>query len=183
MIARLTTAIALAALPAAALAQATAAAPEAKPVSRSQISDRLDADYADLDADKNGKVDAAEINARLKKGAEADLAVIKKERDATFARFDSDGNGSISKAEFEAHAKLPTVKEPDPKPFLVKFDANKDGAISKDEFRAPTITNFDKLDKNKDGTLSVAEQNAEPSVSGKAPAKKATVKETPPIGR
>ena len=178
MFARLTGALVLAALSATAMAQGTATADADKPVTRTQISDKLDADYSDLDADKNGKVDAAEINARLKKGAEADLAIIKKERDAAFAKFDTDGNGQISKAEFDVHAKLPTVREPDAKPFLDKFDANKDGAISKDEFRAPTISNFEKLDKNKDGTLSVAEQRATA-----APVKKTTVKETPPIGR
>jgi len=106
----------------------------------------------------------------------------RKERDAAFAKFDTDNNGSISKAEFDAHAKLPTIREPEAKPFLDKFDANKDGAISKDEFRAPTIANFENLDKNKDGTLSVAEQRANVTAPV-APAKKTTVKETPPIGR
>ena len=184
MFARLTIATAMAAMSAAALAQAPTKADEDKPVTRIELSNRLDADYADLDANKDGKVDAAEINARLKKGAEADLEIIRKERDATFAKFDSDGNGQISKAEFEAHAKLPTIKEPDAKPFLDRFDANKDGTISKDEFRAPTISNFERLDKDKDGTLSVAEQSsASTSTPAKAPVKKAVVKETPPIGR
>ena len=46
------------------------------------------------------------------------------------------------------------------------------------------MANFDKLDKNKDGTLSVAEQKAPATAAAsKAPAKKPTVKETPPIGR
>jgi hypothetical protein len=86
MFARLTAAALLASIPAIALAQPSAKADEAKPVTRIELSNRLDSDYADLDANKDGKVDAAEINARLLKGAEADLEVIKKERDATFAR-------------------------------------------------------------------------------------------------
>ena len=182
MFARLTAAALLASIPALALAQAGAAAEENKPVTRMELSNRLDSDYADLDANKDGKVDTAEINSRLVKSAEAELEVIKKERDAAFAKFDTDGNGAISRAEFDAKAKLPTVKEPDAKPFLDRFDANKDGAISKDEFRAPTMSNFEKLDKNKDGTLSLAEQQAV-ATAAKAPAKKAAVKETPPIGR
>ena len=112
-------------------------------MTRREISEKLDTDYADLDADKNGKVNTAEINARLMKGAEARPGGIKKERDAAFAKFDTDDDGSITRAEFEAQAKLPTVREPDAKPFLNRFDANKDGAISKDEFRAPTLANFD----------------------------------------
>ena len=184
MYARLTAALLLGAMSAAAMAQAPAKADEDTPITRAQISDKLDADYADLDSNKDGKVDATEINARLKKGAEADLEIIRKERDATFAKFDTDGNGQISKAEYEAHAKLPIIKDPDAKPFLDRFDANKDGTISKDEFRTPTISNFERLDKNKDGTLSVAEQNsASAAATSKAPVKKAVVKETPPIGR
>ena len=180
MFVRLTAALLLS-VPAAALAQAAASADEGKPVTRTELSARLDADYADIDANKDGKVDATEINARLLKSGEAELEVIKKERDAAFAKFDTDGNGTISRAEFDARAKLPTLKEPDAKPFLARFDANKDGTISKDEFRAPTMSNFEKLDKNKDGTLSVAEQQA--AATAKAPVKKAVVKETPPIGR
>ena len=187
MFARLTAAALLATIPAIALAQGTAAAEEAKPVTRIDLSNRLDNDYANLDVNKDGKVDAAEINARLKKGAEADLEIIKKERDAAFAKIDTDGNGAISRAEFDARAKLPTIKEPDAKPFLDRFDANKDGGISKDEFRAPTMGNFERLDKDKDGTLSVAEQKsniaAPAAMAPKAPVKKTTVKETPPIGR
>ena len=182
MFARLTAAALLATIPAIALAQAPASAEDGKPVTRAELSNRLDADYADIDANKDGKVDSAEINARLVKSGEAELEVIKKERDAAFAKFDTDGNGTISRAEFDARAKLPTLKEPDAKPFLTRFDANKDGTISKDEFRAPTMSNFEKLDKNKDGTLSVAEQQAA-AAAAKTPVKKAVVKETPPIGR
>jgi Ca2+-binding EF-hand superfamily protein len=181
MFARLTAAALLASIPAMALAQDAANADEGKPVTRAELSTRLDADYADIDANKDGKVDATEINARLVKSAEAEIELIKKERDAAFAKIDADGNGSISRAEFDARAKLPTIKQPDAKPFLDRFDANKDGNISKDEFRAPTMSNFEKLDKDKDGTLSLAEQKA--AAAPKAPAKKTTVKETPPIGR
>jgi Ca2+-binding EF-hand superfamily protein len=177
MFGRLTAAVLAASIPALALGQAPAETDEAKPVTRTELSSRLDEDYSDLDTNKDGKVDPAEINARLVKSAEAEIELIKKERDAAFAKIDTDGNGTISRAEFDARAKLPTMKEPNAKPFLDRFDANKDGTISKDEFRAPTISNFDKLDKNKDGTLSIAEQKAP------TPPKKAAVKETPPIGR
>ena len=195
MFVRLTAAALLASMSALAIAQEPAKPDEDKPVTRIELSNRLDADYADLDSNKDGKVDAAEINARLLKGAQADLEIIRKERDAAFAKYDSDGNGSITKAEYEAHAKLPTIKEPDAKPFLDRFDADKDGTISKDEFRSPTLSNFERLDKDKDGILSVAEQSsptppAKPAAAAtaapagsKSPAKKTTVKETPPLGR
>jgi Ca2+-binding EF-hand superfamily protein len=174
-------ALVAAAVPATALAQPAAKpAEDAKPISRIAISDKLDADYADLDADKDGKATTEEINARLMKTAEADLAVLKKARDDAFAKLDTDGDGSISKAEFEAKAALPTIKEPNAQPFLNRFDANKDGSISKDEFRAPTLANFEKMDSNKDGTLSAAEQKAPPRAAAK---KKPTFKSTPAINR
>ena len=172
--------LAAAALPGLALAQ-TAAKPaeETKPVTRLAISDKLNSDFTDLDADKDGKATPEEINARLVKSAEADLEVLKKVRDDSFAKLDTNGDGSITKAEFEAKAPLPTIKEPNAQPFLDRFDANKDGSISQEEFRAPTLANFEKMDANKDGTLSVAEQKG-PRPTAK---KKPTFKSTPAITR
>src|SRR4030095_7037476 len=96
-----------------------------KPITRAEISTKLDTDYADMDSDKDGKVTAAEIDARLVKSAEAKIAEIKK-----------------------------------------------DGAITVEEFRAPTLANFNKIDANKDGIVSVAEANA-PEKTAAAPAKPA----------
>jgi Ca2+-binding EF-hand superfamily protein len=173
-------ALALAALPAMAVAQDKPAAEEEKPVTKSELESRLEADYADLDADKDGKVTPDEVKARLVKGAQAEIDRLTKERDASFARFDANGDGSISKEEFDARAKLPAMKEADAKPFLDRFDGNKDGAISKEEFRTPTLTNFNRLDKNKDGTVTEAEIKAAALLPN---VKKPSYKETPPIGR
>ena len=63
-------------------------------MTRSEISARLDSDYADLDANKDGKVTSAEISQRLVKSANAKIELMKKERDAAFARLDGDGNGA-----------------------------------------------------------------------------------------
>lgn len=180
MVSRLMFAVSVAALPAMIMAQEAARpAEEEKAVTRMELSAELDKDYADLDADSDGKVTPAEINTRLVKSAEAQVELLKKERDAAFARLDTNGDGSISRAEFDERAKLPTIKEPDAKPFLDRFDANKDEAISKDEFRTPTLANFDKLDKDKNGTLTPAERKAAVAAATKKPAPK----QTPPIGR
>jgi Ca2+-binding EF-hand superfamily protein len=173
--------VGLAAVAGVAQAQAPGGVDETKPISRTEVSAKLDADYADLDRDKDGKVSAAEIRARLVKSAETQIEGAKKERDGAFAKMDSNRDGSLSKAEWEAGVKIPTAREPDAKPFLDRFDANKDGAISKDEFRTPTLANFEKLDANKDGTVSPDEvKNAS---AAPTPRKKAAVSETPPIGR
>ena len=163
-------------------AEATAEAPKA--VTRAEISDKLDADYADMDADKDGKVTAAEIDTRLVKSAEAKIEEYKKERDAAFAKLDLNGDGNISRTEFDEKAKLPTMKQPDAAPFLARFDANKDGAITLEEFRGPTLANFTRLDINKDGTISPAEAEGPPAKTAAAPpAKKPAFKNTPSISR
>ena len=124
MLFRLTAAAMLTAIPAIALAQdPPKPAEEDKPVTRLELSSKLDADYANLDADKDGKVVPDEIKARLAKGAAAKVDELKKERDASFPRFDTNGDGSISKAEFDARAKLPTVRDPDAKPVLDRHQA------------------------------------------------------------
>lgn len=173
-------ALALAAVPSLALAQPEAV-DETKPVTRADINAKLDADYADLDGDKDGKVTAAEINARLVKSGEAELEEVRKKRDASFAKLDANGDGSITKAEFDEKAPLPKLKEPDAAPFLAQFDADKDGGITKDEFRGPTLANFEKLDANKDGTVTPDE--VKKAAAAPTPRKKPGVRETPPIGR
>lgn len=165
-----------AALAAPAAPAAPAATEEPKPVTKADLTAELDADYSDLDANQDGKADEAEIKARLVRSAQAQLDELAKQRDAAFARIDTDSNGTISRAEFDAQAKLPSLPQPDAKPFLAEFDKNKDGVISQDEFRAPTLANFDRLDLNKDGTVSAAEQKT---------AERARTKpqQTPPVGR
>ena len=183
--------LALAAIPAVALAQAQpeAKAEAEKPITRAEISAKLDADYADMDADKDGKVTAAEIDARLVKSAEAKVEEIKKERDAAFGRMDANGDGNISRAEFDEKAKLPTIKKPDAAPFLAKFDANKDGAMTLEEFRGPTLANFAEMDRDHVGTVTPSEvslasnNSAGPAKTAAKPAKKPTFKNTPTISR
>ena len=154
-----------------------------KAITKEEISAKLDSDFGDMDGDKDGKVTAAEIDARLVKSAEAKIEALKKERDAAFAKFDANGDGTITRAEFDEHAKLPTIKEPDAKPFLERFDADKDGVITLEEFRGPTLANFAKMDANHDGTVTPAEANAPEKPAVAKPAKKPTFKSTPPINR
>jgi hypothetical protein len=176
-------ALLLAALPMAAVAaQQDAKCDVEKPVTKAEVSAKLDADYADMDSNKDGKLTAAEIDARLVKSGQAKIEIIKKERDAAFAKLDANGDGSISRAEFDDKARLPVIKDTDAKPFLDRFDANKDGEISLEEFRGPTLANFAQMDLNHDGTVTPAEANA-PEKTASVPAKKPTFKNTPSITR
>ena len=107
MITRLSLAAFLTATSALAAAQGTPAAE--KSVTRSELSAKLDAGYASLDTNKDGKAGSAEVETRLKAAVASEMNAYKKERDQTFASFDTDSNGSISRAEFDARAKLPTA--------------------------------------------------------------------------
>ena len=121
------------------------------------------ADYADIDADKDGKATPAEIDARLVKSAEAELELIKKERDAAFAKLDTDGDGTISRAEFDA--KAPSCRRsssPTPSRSSTGSTPTRTARSRKEEFRGPTLANFAMMDANKDGTVTPAEANAVP---------------------
>ncbi len=88
----------------------------------------IDAGFAAMDFNKDGKVDAAEFDRFMR----ARLARQGTKFDETFSQFDKDGNGSISREEAQATNAL-----------LAKYfdyvDTNKDGGISKDELRAAMI--------------------------------------------
>lgn len=182
---RFSTLLLLAAVPAAALAAQGTKDELDGPVTKAQVGAKLEADFADMDTDKDGKVTAAEVDARLVKSAEAQIEEIRKERDATFARLDANGDGSISKAEFDSKAHLPTAKAPDAKPFLDRFDANKDGSITLEEFRGPTLANFARMDINHDGTVTPDEMKRTPTTASTPTGKKAvpSFKKTPAINR
>ena len=152
-----------AAIPAGALAQA--AAPAAEAVTRASLTARLDADYAALDVDKDGKANRAEIEKRINNETAEELKIIAERRNEAFTKIDANKDGQISKAEYEAGVPLPPAPAADVAPVLARFDSNKDGAITLAEFRAPTLTNFDKLDSNKDGTLTAAEQQPKPAAA------------------
>jgi Ca2+-binding EF-hand superfamily protein len=147
-------------IPAAAVAQ-TAPAPQSAPaVTRAQVTAKLDADYANLDSDKNGKASKAEVEKRIATETAAELAALVQRRTESFNKMDGNKDGQISKAEFEIAVPMPKAPPANAAPVLARFDTNKDGVITAAEFRAPTLANFDQLDANKDGTLTAAEQQA-----------------------
>jgi Ca2+-binding EF-hand superfamily protein len=87
--------------------------------------------FAQLDADKDGKVSKDEMTAQ-------------------FERLDANKDGQLSRDEIHAY-RLAQGGEG-----FARLDANKDGAVSRDEAKsAPRLAqNFDALDANKDGQLS-----------------------------
>ncbi|HEY4544844.1 MAG TPA: hypothetical protein VIG90_00260 [Pedomonas sp.] len=150
-------------------------------LTRTELVTRLDARFAKMDFDKDGKVTAADRKA----AGQARVA----ER---FKKLDADGNGAVTLEEMQAaHDKRMAERAPrearegkDGKermahhgkrgfghkhgfggksgfgPMGGKQDANGDGVITIEEFRAPALAWFDKVDTDRNGVLTAAEREA-----------------------
>ena len=103
-----------------------------------------------LDADKDGKITAAEYTAGAK---------------TSFDKLDANADGKVTAAEMDAAyttskpgvgaAKVPSSAEK-----IKSLDTDGDGALSSVEHEAGSRTMFDQLDANKDGSLTAEEIKA-----------------------
>jgi Ca2+-binding EF-hand superfamily protein len=118
---------------------------------------RLTADFDAVDANKDGQLDAAELNAHREKMR----SEMRANAEARWKAADTDGNGSLSRA--EADASMPRLAED-----FDKLDANRDGAVSRDEMhgfrmqgakhmRREAAERFKAADQDGDGALDLAE--------------------------
>ena len=116
----------------------------------------MDGEFGKMDADKNGQLTKAEVEAFQRSAAMA--AAGQRARNA-FAALDTDKNGQLSLAEF---SKLAAAAQPqvNGQPMIASMDSSKDGKISLIEHRAATLANFDKIDTDKDGIVTPAEMKA-----------------------
>ena len=137
-----------------------ASAPQPKPMSRTGYMQRIDNGFVSADADKDGFLERAEIEAAETRVIAARKAALLKQREAGFRRMDTNKDGSLSLAEYNSPLVNVALPKPNAAPVLGRLDANKDGKISLAENRAPAIAQFDRADTNKDGTLSADEQRA-----------------------
>lgn len=144
-------------------------------ISKAELTAGLEARFAKMDVDKDGKL------------TQADRDAMRVQRlDARFARLDTDKNGQISKAEFAAAHEAGADKRAERRAEAGKpggpegrkwggrhhggpgkggmmggrGDANKDGTVTRAEFMAGPITMFDKADANKDGKVTADEMKA-----------------------
>lgn len=153
-----TAAIALAAigLTAGTAAWAQASAPAA-PQTREAITERADRQFARIDANSDGRIDAADRAARQARA---------------FDRLDSDKNGSISRTEWAAATTGRTARKSERaadrrraaagrlERVLGRIDANKDRAVTQAEFRAAALARFERADANRDGRVTQAERGS-----------------------
>ena len=155
-------ALAAAAMPAAAFAQAKAAPAQAQQAPQSQtratFTQNVDATFNAVDTNKDGFVTRAEIEAAQTKQLQELKTRQQAELSAEFQKLDTNKDNQLSMAEFSAGAAPLPATAPDAP--IAHLDTNKDGKISRDEYRAPKLADFDKADKNHDGTLTIAELKA-----------------------
>ncbi|AJA09157.1 hypothetical protein SKP52_11285 [Sphingopyxis fribergensis] len=130
--------------------------------------------FAKMDANRDGKLDAADRSAQHA------------ERQAKmFASLDADGNGSISKAEWDKHGADRAAKRAERGEnraearkagegkrhhgmrgghhgmMMGKADTDGDKAISQAEFQTAALARFDAADANKDGQVTAEERRAQ----------------------
>lgn len=101
---------------------------------------RLEARFAEMDADKDGKVSAAEMRAY---------------RDARFANADANGDGKLSVEELDNARKAERLERL--QKMMVWLDTDGDGMLSADEFDPRKGAMLSRLDADGDGALSMEE--------------------------
>ena len=146
-------AFAAAALPSAALAQAKTP----KPVTRATFVSQLDTAFAGADANHDGSLGVAEIQAVISKEMQQAQATLRARAQAQFKTLDTNKDGQLSLAEYSAIVASLKAKET-PAQLLQKLDSNRDGKVSPAEFRAPRLGQFDRVDLNHDGTVTPDEE-------------------------
>ena len=152
-------------LMAAALAAGASAVPAQKPASlalagpqpiaRASFILQMDAQFRQMDADKNGQLTRIEIEQFQKLQA---VAEAKDRNRALFAQLDADKSGQLSATEFGKLISAPPAA--DATPMLAREDGNRDQKISMIEHRTATLANFDRIDADKDGVVTPAERKA-----------------------
>ena len=135
----------------------TAAAPQT--ITRTALTQQLDSEFKDLDANKDGKLTKTEIQTAMTSRAAQAQTEMRQQLKTVFDKIDTNHNGQISLTEFQAQQKI-TADPAKVDARIQELDTNKDGSVSAEEYRNGTLTQFDKLDTNKDGTVSPAEAQA-----------------------
>lgn len=129
----------------------------AEPLTRAQAEVRAGQMFDRMDANKDGRVDAADRAAR---------------QAAMFDRIDADRNGQISREEFTAHhAAMGQRREGQrmghhrgkhggQNAMMGRGMMGPDGTATRAEFTAAALARFDRMDADKNGTVTVEERRA-----------------------
>ncbi len=151
-------------------APAPARAVQMQPITRAAMIQKVQQQFARVDANKDGFVTKAEMEAARSALHERAEKRMGDNADAMFDRIDSNKDGSISRAEFDAaHQAFAQHRGHGGMRFhgaaigahvFAMADANNDGRVSLQEATAAAAAHFDKADANHDGTLTRDEMRA-----------------------
>lgn len=144
--------------PATAAQQQQAAAPKA--VTRAQFAARLDQSFSANDANHDGQLNAAEVQAVQNHELQQAQAQLRTRAEAQFRVLDTNKDGQLSLQEFVSGAVAGLKPNVTPEQLIAKLDTNHDGKISAAEFKAPQLQGFDKIDTNHDGVITPQEAAA-----------------------
>jgi Ca2+-binding EF-hand superfamily protein len=128
-------------------------------LTRVQLTQQLDAEFKDLDANHDGKLSKAEVQTAMSRRATEAQTEMNAQLKTVFDKIDTNHNGAISLAEFEASQKV-SIDSAKVDARVAQLDTNKDGVVSAEEYRNGTLTQFDAADANHDGIVSQAEAQA-----------------------
>ena len=147
---------ALAAASGPAVAQTQPAAPTAaKPMTRAQFVAQSDSAFAANDANHDGFINVAELQAAQSRDLQRVQAAAQARLQAEFKMLDTNHDGQLSQAEFLAVARVRANETP--QQMLQALDTNHDGKVSADEFRGARMQQFNKADANRDGVVTPQE--------------------------
>lgn len=146
-----------------------------EPMTRTDVQTRVKTHFAAMDANKDGAVTQAEIDA----GRTAKMA---ERHGEMFTKMDTDKNGSISRAEFDAHHAGMSQHGRDGMRghhamkmkgdgghrgmnrmggrMFAMTDTNKDGKVTEAEATSAALAHFDSVDTDRNGIISDAEHQA-----------------------
>jgi hypothetical protein len=125
------------------------------PVPRTDFLQTMDAEFGKMDADKDKVLTKIEVEQFQRAVA---LAEGQARARALFNQLDADRNGQLSPTEFGKMAVAPP--QPNAAPVLTQSDLNRDGRITLVEYRTAKLANFDRMDTDKDGIVTVPEMKA-----------------------
>ena len=141
------------------IAFGSAAFAQAKPVTRADFVNGLNARFSNMDTNHDGVVTSAELDAEQQKEMQQAKANVNQQLTVKFKQLDTNKDGSLSLQEFLAAS--PSIRSAEsPEQILQKLDTNKDGKVSAEEFRAPQVAAFNRADTNHDGVVTPAEAQA-----------------------
>lgn len=144
----------LTALSAAAVAQ-NGPSSASSPVPRAEFLKTMDSEFNKMDADKDKVLTTMEIE-QFQRAISVVQAQTRNR--ALFAELDADRSGQVSAAEFmKLEVPMPSVSAV---PILSQTDLNKDRSVTLVEYRTAKLANFDRMDSDKDGVVSISEMKA-----------------------